>query len=203
MKVYLVRDGVVIGSRVAPDANDLRTDADLMGATLAISADDVPDDAPLARLYEGADGVIHLAPEPPAGVPVRFDAIALAWIDPRTLDQHQADKWTAIKAARDAIEFGGFTWDGSTFDSDPESQSRIQGAAQLATLAMIASQAFSVDWTLATNAVRTLTGADMLAVGQAMGVHIMTTHATGRALREAIEAATIPEQLESIVWPTT
>lgn len=101
----------------------------------------------------------------------------MSWVDPRTLAQHQADKWTAIKAARDAIEFGGFTWDGSTFDSDPQSQSRIQGAAQLATLAMIASQAFSVDWTLATNAVRTLTGADMLAVGQAMGVHIMTTHA--------------------------
>lgn len=133
----------------------------------------------------------------------QWDTVSKQWVDVRELAVRKADKWTAIKAARDAIEFGGFTWDGSTFDSDPESQSRIQGAAQLATLAMIAGQAFSVDWTLATNAVRTLTGADMLAVGQAMGVHIMTTHATGRALREAIEAAITPEQLESIAWPTT
>lgn len=136
----------------------------------------------------------------------RFPAVwsnaSMSWVDLRTLPERKSAKWASIKQRRSEEEFGGFTWDGSTFDSDPQSQSRIQGAAQLATLAMIASQAFSVDWTLADNTVRTLTGADMLAVGQQMGVHIMTTHATSRALREAIEAATTPEQLESIVWPT-
>ena len=54
---------------------------------------------------------------------------------------------------------------------------------------------------LADNAVRALTGADMLAVGEAMGVHIMTVHGTGRALRDAIEAATTVAELETLAWP--
>lgn len=125
----------------------------------------------------------------------------MTWLDQRSLGETKADCWLVIKSHRNAAEFGGFTWDGSTFDSDPESQSRIQGAAQLATLAMLASQSFSVDWTLADNTVRTLSGANMLAVGQQMGVHIMTMHATGRVLREAIAAATTTETLELILWP--
>jgi len=123
------------------------------------------------------------------------------WIDERTLDQAKTDQWSKVKAARDAAEFGGFAWDGSTFDSDVVSQSRIQGASQLATLAALASEPFSVDWTLADNTVRTLSGADMLAAGQAMGVHIMTVHETGRTLRAAIEAATTIAEVESIDWP--
>lgn len=166
----------------------------------------------------GGDGLIVMAEQPSTGAeyyeagewktkPVRpnpfmtWDWAAKTWGDPRSLNELRLSRWAAIKSAREAAEFGGFTWDGSTFDSDRESQSRIQGAAQLATLAMLSSQQFSVDWTLADNTVRTLSGADMLAVGQQMGVHIMTTHATGRALRDATEAATTSEELGTITWP--
>ncbi len=127
--------------------------------------------------------------------------LVVGLLDLRDMTRRKLDHWRAIKRARDAAEFGGFTWDGSIFDSDEKSQSRIQGAAQLATLAALASQAFSVDWTLADNSVRTLTGAQMLEVGTAMGVHIMTTHATGRSLRDSIEATTTTEALELITWP--
>ena len=133
----------------------------------------------------------------------RDDAVwsGAAWSDRRTLEQVKAQQWAQIKAKREAVEFGGFTWSASRFDSDAESQSRIQGAAQLATLAMLGSQPFSVDWTLADNTVRTLAIADMLAAGQAMGVHIMTTHGIGRALRTSIESATTAEAVEGVSWP--
>jgi hypothetical protein len=130
-----------------------------------------------------------------------FSGGAVAVFLESNLATAKAKRWAVIKATRATAEFGGFEWDTSTFDSDPQSQSRIQGGAQLATLAMLASQPFSVDWTLADNTVRTLSGADMIAVGQAMGVHIMTVHGAGRALREAIETATTVTEVEAVSWP--
>lgn len=131
-----------------------------------------------------------------------FSGGTVAQILETDLATAQAKRWAVIKAARDGAEFGGFTWNNSTFDSDPQAQSRIQGGAQLATLAMIASQPFSVDWTLADNTVRTLSGADMLAAGQALGVHIETVHGIGRDLRAAIEAATSVAAVDAITWPS-
>jgi hypothetical protein len=130
-----------------------------------------------------------------------FDYGAKAWIDPRTLVDLKGEKWAAIKADRATAEFGGFVWDGSSFDSDAISQSRIQGCVQLALLAATAGQAFEIDWTLATNEVRTLSGADVVAVGQALGTHVANQHATARVLRLAIEAAEDAPALDAIVWP--
>lgn len=107
----------------------------------------------------------------------------------------QEAKWIEIKLARDAAEFGGFTWDGSRFDSDQISQSRIQGAVQLAAM----GPGFEIDWTLADNSARTLDAAAMFAVGAALGQHVNAQHAKGRDLRTRIDAAT-PEEIEAITW---
>lgn len=123
---------------------------------------------------------------------------ALVWEDPRTLAQMKHDKWAQIKAARAAAEDGGFAWDGSTFDSDMASNLRISGAVQLA---QIVGGAFSIGWTLADNSVRTLSAAQMVAVGVAAGQHVAAQRATARALREQIQAATTPQELEAIAWP--
>lgn len=121
-------------------------------------------------------------------------------LDLRTLADRKAEKWSAIKRARSAFEFGGFTWDGSAFDSDPASQSRIQGAAQLATLASLNGQPFSVQWTTADNSVRELSGHDVIQVGVALGAHVLASHAHGRQLRASIEAAQSSEELEQVSW---
>lgn len=120
-----------------------------------------------------------------------------------TLDGARVRAWLGLKKARDDAEFGGFDWDGSRFDSDAVSQSRIQGSAQLATLAVLADQPFSVPWTLADNSVRTLDRSDMLAVGQAMGVHIMDVHAHGRHLRDEVVAAPDASAVTEIIWAST
>lgn len=117
------------------------------------------------------------------------------------LDRHNKEtKWGMLKLDRDAAENAGFTWDGSTFDSDKTSQSRIQGASQLAILAVSSGSPFSIDWTLADNTVRTLSAQDMIAVGVAMGQHIQAQHAKGRQLRANLDAATTPQEIDSIQW---
>jgi hypothetical protein len=120
------------------------------------------------------------------------------WTDPRDLDAVKADKWAEMKARRDQEEHGGFYWDGSLFDSDLASQSKIIGAVQLANLHQ---SSFSIDWTLADNTVRTLDAADMNAVGVAMAQHVNAQHVTARAVRQAIEAAATIEEVQAIAWP--
>lgn len=143
-------------------------------------------------------------PEPPPDDDLRtwaWNAEAEAWEPAATMLALRDARWSQIKAQRDAVEFGGYTWDGSTFDSDRESQARIMGAVQMAVLAAAAGQPFAIAWTLADNTVRTLSGADMVAVGLALGQHVATAHAVGRAMREQIEAAQSAEDLATINWP--
>ncbi len=142
------------------------------------------------------------APRPDRPSPVHeWSPAARAWVDPRTLDDLRAAAWARIKAERDRIEFGGFDWDGSRFDSDEISQSRIQGAVLLAQLAIQAGQPFSIAWTLADNTRRTLSAQEVAAVGVAMGGHFRAAHDTAAALRDLINAATTAAALEAITWP--
>lgn len=123
-----------------------------------------------------------------------------AWVDDRTLAEVKDSAWERIKAKRGEAEFGGFSWDGSAFDSDPTSQQRIQGAAQMAQIAMASGHPFSIEWTLRDNTTRMLSGEEMIQVGLDMGQHINACHAKARQLRQQIEAATTKEELEAIVW---
>ncbi len=125
-----------------------------------------------------------------------FDYENKQWVDPRTLQDFKSAKWEEIKLAKDAAEFGGFDWNGSRFDSDAISQSRIQLYVQLAAM----SPAFFIDWTLADNSVRTLDAAGMAAVGAALGAHVSAQHMLARGLRMQIDAATSSTQLENINW---
>ena len=117
------------------------------------------------------------------------------------LTEGRAQAWSRIKSARESVEFGLFAWGGQTFDGDSESQRRIQGAAQLATLAQATGQPFSIDWTLADNTQATLTATEMIGVGVALGQHVNGAHGIARTLRIQIDAATTPEELEAIQWP--
>lgn len=154
---------------------------------------------PDTYFYVQPDGAVAPMPERPSEHHV-FDYDTKTWADPRTMDDHKSERWTFIKRARDQAEFSTFTWDGSVFDSDRTSQSRIQGAAQLAQIALAAGQPFSIDWTLADNTVRTLTASDMLQVGMAMGQHINECHERGRQRRQAIMDAQSIEQVNAVVW---
>lgn len=144
-------------------------------------------------IAEGAFVIFAERPSPEH----QWDWATHAWVDPRSLDDLKAERWAVIKAARDTAEFGGFTWDGSVFDSDLTSQSRIQGAVQLAGLD---PTGFSVVWTLADNTARTLNAAQMQQVGAALGVHVNTQHVKARTLRAEIDAATTAAEVAAVEW---
>lgn len=115
-----------------------------------------------------------------------------------SLEARRARQWMVLKQQREAREYGGFTWDGSAFDSDPESRSRIMGAVQLAILAAANGQPFERTWVLTDNSTRVLDGGDMVAVGIALGAHVGKLFDQGVALREALATSTEPE---TITWP--
>lgn len=134
--------------------------------------------------------------ELPAKPSMSHEWNGLAWADPRSVQELRLEKRAEIKAAREAAEYGGFVWDGSTFDSDMASQMKIQGQV----LAVSVLGPSSRDWTLADNSVRTLSAADLMAVGGAMAAHIGTVFSHGQALQAQVEAATTAAEIQAIHW---
>lgn len=129
-----------------------------------------------------------------------YDVATSSWFDPSSLSTAKARKWDAIKAERDAAEFGGFTWDGSPFDSSAVATQRIAGSVQMAVLSQMALNAFSIDWTLADNTVRSLNATQMIEVGQALAQHVAQCHSHGRELRLQIESAGSLALIDAVAW---
>ena len=118
-----------------------------------------------------------------------FDYEIKQWVDPRTLDEIKAQKWTEIKFERDQLEFSGFEFEGNTYDSDQVSQGRITGAA-----------AAGVDqtWTLADNTTVELTAQQLKELYAALQAHIAGVHERGRIARQLIFDAETREQVDAI-----
>lgn len=130
-----------------------------------------------------------ITPPPAPSSNHMFDYIIKQWIDPRTLDEIKAQKWAEIKAMRDQLEFGGFEFDGGTYDSDQVSQGRIMGAA-----------AANIDqvWTLADNTTAELSASKLQQLYAALQAHIAGVHERGRIARQLIFEAETKEQVEEI-----
>jgi hypothetical protein len=122
---------------------------------------------------------------------------AMSWIDKRNMEQARADQWEAIKAARTAAIAAPITVDGNTYDADQDSQTKIAGAVQIAT---ISGSAFEIDWTLENNSVVTLSGPQIIAVGLALAHRSSLIYGQARLLRAQIDAATTTEEVKSITW---
>lgn len=118
-----------------------------------------------------------------------FDYGIKQWIDPRSLDDIKAQKWTEIKSQRDQLEFGGFEFEGNIYDSDQVSQGRIMGAA-----------AAGVDqvWTIANNTTVDLTGDELKELYAALQAHVSSLHERGRIARYNIDAAMTPQEVDAV-----
>tara|TARA_B100001105_G_scaffold253662_1_gene247666 strand:- start:177 stop:806 length:630 start_codon:yes stop_codon:yes gene_type:complete len=115
-----------------------------------------------------------------------------------SLEARRARRWAELKQQREVREYGGFVWDGSAFDSDPESRARIMGAVQLAVLAAAEGQPFERTWVLADDTTRVLSGDDMVAVGLALGLHVGRLFDQGVQVRAQLAFS---DQPEAILWP--
>lgn len=115
-----------------------------------------------------------------------------------TLQAAKDRAWAAIKAARTAAEEGTFVFDGGVYQADVV---RINGAVQLAVLAKARGTPFTETWTLEDNTTRMLNADEVIALGLALGQYVSDVFATGRALRDRINAATTIEEVQAIGWP--
>lgn len=137
--------------------------------------------------YWNGDAFVSIG-EPPSTHHI-FDYHTKQWIDPRSLDEIKAQKWSEIKSQRDRLEFGGFEFGGNIYDSDQVSQGRIMGAA-----------AAGVDqtWTLANNATVELTALQLQQLYAALQSHIASVHERGRIARQLIFEAETREHVEAV-----
>lgn len=119
---------------------------------------------------------------------------------PLTLNDHKNNKWNQLLMSRAAEEFSTFTHGGNTYDCDRASTERIIGAVQLAVLASLNNQSFSIDWTLSDYTVVTLNGPQMMAVGQALAQHVQAVHSKGRTKRTAVMNALSFIEVDAITW---
>lgn len=134
-------------------------------------------------------------------------ALVIAWLqaavppgDTRTLLEAQAQAAERIKVARDTMEFAPVVVAGVTYDGDVNAQRRIGGAVQLATLAAGANQPFSIQWTDANNVTQTLSGAQMIAVGEAVAAQIQTAWGRYRAAKTALLSTTTNAQADAVTF---
>ena len=155
-------------------------------------------DADIEQDYVYRGSVVSKGAKPSAEY--SFDYTLRQWYDPRTLPDLQAAKWAQIKRDRDEAEFGGFTWNGSLFDSDAISQSRIQGAVQLASIALANNQTVVQEWTTADNSVVSLNATDLLNLGLQLGLFVNKVHEYGRVLRARIDAADSILDVQKVLW---
>jgi len=123
-----------------------------------------------------------------------FDYLTSQWTFDLTVSKEE--KWLEIKKERDYQEFNSFEWQGNQVQCNEESQRRIQGAVQMAVI----DASLVIDWTMEDNSVVSLTAAQVIDMGTALGNHITTTHERGRALRQLIADATTEAQLALIAW---
>jgi hypothetical protein len=125
---------------------------------------------------------------------------SMSWVDPRTLEQHKADRWEHIKRQREAAFDAPLATAYGTFDSDAVARQNITDAAQLATTLIGMGQSGTIDFTRADNTTATLTYAQMVEVALTLGAKIQAAYATGRARRAQIDAATTIGEVEAVTW---
>lgn len=118
-----------------------------------------------------------------------YDYTTHVWVDKRTLEEVKDTKWEAIKLERSKVEFGGFEFEGNTYDSDQVSQGRIIGAAMAQTDQV---------WTLADNSTIELSSLQLQQLYAALQAHIASVHVRGRIARQLISEAETKEQVEAI-----
>lgn len=121
----------------------------------------------------------------------QFSYSTKEWFDPRTLVDLKNLKWEELKKSRDALEFGGFEFEGHIYDSDQASQGRIMGAAM--------SQTDQV-WTVADNTTVSLTAAQVASLYVTLQIHVANAHARGRTARQALDTAMTVKEIDAIIF---
>lgn len=127
-----------------------------------------------------------------------YDPATGGWKDARTIADIKANKRATVKAVRDTLEFGPFTYNGMIFDGDADAQRRLSGVVSAAKSAIAAGQTFTKEFTLADNSVVELTAEDFIGIEMAKIWQVDVAFQEYRLKKDAIEAATTVAELDAI-----
>lgn len=152
-----------------------------------------------ADYYLGDNGIVLQIP-PAVNKYVQWDWASKSWLDPRTLDDHKAAAWNRIKDARDAVEFGTFTYNNMEFDGDVNAQRRLAGYISVSKTKLAANEPYERMFKLANNDVVMLSAQDFVNIEEAKVNQIADAFTKAEVLRNQIDMATTKEQLDLIQW---
>lgn len=138
------------------------------------------------------------------GVGYDWSPASGAWIDNRAIAEVRTDLLVRLRDKRDALLFGGLTWDGSVFDTDPQiSQPRLLGA--FTTTIAGGWPAEGVEWRLKDNTWRVLSAADVQSLWAAFQTRMLSLFGAFAAHEAAVNAETDISVLRSYdteaAWP--
>lgn len=147
------------------------------------------------------EGVHHAQPAAPDTHHV-FNWGTKAWEDPRTLQDLKDAKWEEVKRWREAAtvapllvtRFGVFDGDAAGMDNIKSTVLGLREAAE------IGAAPTTVTWTLNDNSTVDLTPVEFSEVAAMLLARGDAAHQRARVLRDQIEAATTPADLEAVQW---
>lgn len=126
---------------------------------------------------------------------------AVAWREYQepapTLDDLKAAAWDRVKARREAEDRRPLEYLGKLLDFDDTGREKLLWALKAAD---VAGAAFAVDWTCADNTILPLTAETIAGIPVAAAMRSDANHQKARQLRDAIDAASTPEDLALVSW---
>lgn len=197
--VYLIGTGEIIMSSTVPDGMSPSTT--IPGAATAVTPHAIDGDTHRVDLNTGnisaysGDGVKRKRSNT-NGRGFTWDPATEDWIDERPLNDVRADVLARLRNKRDALLEGGFTWDGSEFDSDTAvSQPRLLGLFATAISGGIPASGYP--WRLKDNSWRVLSAADAIAVWRAFQSNMASLFAAFAVHEATVTALTSADALRA------
>lgn len=151
---------------------------------------------PGGNMYFDGSGLADLPARPTEVHTWSWDT--LSWV--AVLDDLRALKVSELKQARDATEYGQFTYDGFVLDGDAAAQRRLAGLVSAAKTAIAAGQTFTTTFILADNTTTEFTAEDFIGIEMAKIWQVGEAFTRYRELKASAEAATTVEELDAISW---
>ena len=125
----------------------------------------------------------------------------MRWVDVRSLEEAQADKWNAIKARRLIESELPVSTSAGLFDADAESRAKLDEVIARLERSVALGRPDAASYTLATNVRVTLTLAQLHTAALALGDQLQHAHDIAGALRERIYSQTTVPGVVAITWP--
>ena len=116
-----------------------------------------------------------------------------------SLDAGKQEVWARCKRKRDALEAGGFPYQGKTMDGDPRAAARIALAALSAHAARLAGQPLTIPWTAADGSTVNLGINELIGMPAALAGYANTLHQTAKGFKVQIAAATTLKELDDVL----